>query len=510
MGRQVERNGRIDTVSLPDVCVVGSGPNGLAAAVTMARAGLSVQVFEANDTLGGGARTAEITVPGYHHDLCSAVHPMALASPFFKAFQLADRVDFVTPDVSYAHAFSPGRAGVAYRDLERTAVELGADGKGWRDLFAPLVRNIDGIVDFATDQLLRIPRHPVAAALMGLRTLEQGSPLWNARFVGQVAPAMLTGVNTHSLGIMPSLSTAGAGLLLATLAHSHGWPVPIGGSQAIANALADDLRAHGGEIHTGVRVDDLGELPPSRVTLLDTSARALLLLAGDRLPDRYRAAVGRFRYGDGAAKVDFALSEPVPWTAKALRDAPTIHLGGSRRALAASEADVARGRYPAEPYLLMSQPSLLDPTRAPAGGHVLWAYTHVPRGSRRDMLTEITDRIETFAPGFRDVVVGSASSSAAGLEAHNANYIGGDFSAGAVTAFQLVKRPVISAHPWRTPLPGVYLCSSSTPPGPGVNGMAGWHAARLALKDLGLPSPDLAPAVPHRGHTPAVVEGTSR
>ncbi len=475
-----------------DVTVVGSGPNGLAAAVTMARAGLTVRLYELGSTIGGGTRTTELTIPGFQHDVCSAVHPMALASTFFRSFGLQDRIEFVIPEVSYGHALAPGAASLAYRSIDDTAAALGQDGDAWKRIFAPLVRNVDAIMDFTTDQLIRVPKHPLAALRFGLRTADQGSPLWRRTFRGQLAPAMLTGVAAHTLGRMPSLSSAGAGLLLATLAHGKGWPVPIGGSQAIADCLRDDLLAHGGHVVTDYRVRSLAELPRSTVTLLDTSARGMLELAGDRLPDRYARGVRRFKYGNAASKVDFALNAPVPWRSAELASTPTVHVGGSRPEMAESEAEVAAGKYPRNPYVLLAQPSAFDPSRAPAGQHVLWTYTHVPAGSDRDMTEAVTARIEHFAPGFRDTIIASSATTSTEMETYNPNYVGGDFSAGAISMVQLVKRPVVSNAPWRTPVRGLYLCSSSTPPGPGVHGMSGWRAAVTALRDcFGLPAPSL-------------------
>ncbi|TXK16249.1 NAD(P)/FAD-dependent oxidoreductase [Homoserinibacter sp. GY 40078] len=465
-----------------DAIVVGSGPNGLAAAVTLARAGLSVRVYERNPTIGGGARTAEVTLPGFHHDICSAVHPAALASPFFRAWGLREKVDFVIPEISYAQAMHDGRAGVAYHDLERTVEGLGRDGAAWRSLMKPLVDHIDGVTDFTGSQLLRIPRDPVTALRFGLRVLEQGTPAWGLRFREDVAPALLAGVNAHSIGRMPRLSTAGAGLMLAAHGHARGWPIPRGGSQAIIDALASDLVAHGGEIVVDHEVDSLDSLPTARAVLLDVTPRALDRIAGDRLPDRYRRALGRFRYGDAVAKVDFALSAPVPWTNPALAEAGSIHAGGTRAEIQAAEGAVADGRHPENPYLLISQPSRVDPTRAPDGRHVLWAYTHVPAGSTEDPAEAVINRIERFAPGFREVILDHRAVSASELEAYNPNYVGGDISAGAVTIPQLIRRPVLSTDPWRTPARGIYLSSSSTPPGTAVHGMCGWYAARSALR----------------------------
>ena len=478
-----------------DVAVVGSGPNGLAAAVTLARAGLAVRVYEAASSPGGGARTAELTLPGYHHDVCSAVHPMALASPFFRAFGLERRIELRLPELSYGHPLDGGRAGIAWRDLVRTAEGLGRDGRAYARLLGPLVARDDEVTEFTGSTLLRVPRHPLVAARFGLRAIEQGSPAWNARFDGDAAPAMLTGVAAHTIRPMPSLATAGAGLVLAMHAHARGWPIPVGGSGAIVRALVDDLVAHGGEVVTEVAIDDLSALPRTRAVVLDVTPRGLVRIAGRRLPDGYRRALARFRYGNAAAKVDFALSGPVPWANADLAEAGTLHLGGTRAEIAAGERDVARGRHPESPYVLVSQPSIFDATRAPEGRHTLWTYTHVPAGSTMDPTDAVVRQIERFAPGFRDLILASASRTAVEMQAENANYIGGDIAAGAPTMRQLLRRPVLSPDPWRTPLAGVYLASASTPPGPGVHGLAGWHAARSALRHtFGLTAPtSLAP-----------------
>ncbi|MRX44178.1 phytoene desaturase family protein [Agromyces kandeliae] len=477
-----------------DAIVVGSGPNGLAAAVTLARAGLSVRVHEAAAEPGGGARTAELTLPGFRHDVCSAVHPMALASPFFRAFGLERRIELRVPELSFAHPLDGGRAGLAWRDFDRTVAGLGRDGRAYRRLLAQLVAHEAAVTEFTGSTLLRAPRHPLVAAGFGLRALEQGTPAWNLRFRGDVAPAMLTGVAAHAIRPLPSLGTAGTGLVLTTHAHARGWPIPVGGSGAIVAALVDDLVAHGGEVATDAAVDDLAALPPARAVLLDVTPRALARLAGDRLPARYRRALRGFRYGNAAAKVDFALAGPVPWADPAVAGAGTVHLGGTREEIAAGERDVARGRHPSSPYVLVSQPSTLDESRAPEGRHVLWTYTHVPAGSTLDPTEAVTRQVERFAPGFRDLVLASSSRSAEQMQAENPNYIGGDIASGAPSLAQLVRRPVLSPDPWRTPLAGVYLASASTPPGPGVHGLAGWHAAASALRhEFGLGMPRLAP-----------------
>ena len=480
---------------MADVAIVGAGPNGLAAGVVMARAGLSVEIFEAERAIGGGSRTMELLEPDHVHDVCSAVHPMALASPFFREFGLSDRIPFVVPELSYANPLDDGRAGLAYRDLGRTAVGLGRDGQAWRRLMRPLVQHVDGVVDTGLNQFLRVPRHPVAAALLGLRTLEQGSGLWNLRFSTEEAAALFTGVAAHAVAPLPTLAAAGAGLTLGALAHAVGWPIPVGGSQALVNAMAEDIQAHGGIIHTARRIESVGEFDGARAVLLDVSPGAVGSLAGDRLPQSYVSTLDRFRFGDGACKVDFILSGPVPWANEEVRTAGTVHAGGTRAEMAASEADVAAGRHPGKPFVLVSQPSLFDSSRAPHGRHVLWTYCHVPNGSTQDMTEAIVRQIERFAPGFRDVVVRSHVMTAADLQQYNANYVGGDFSGGAVTIPQLLARPSLGPNPWRMPAKGLYLCSASTPPGPGVHGMGGYHAAKLALKDVfGLPLPDLSPA----------------
>ena len=482
-------------VSRFDAVVVGAGPNGLAAAVTLARAGLSVRVYERSARIGGGARTAELTLPGYLHDVCSAIHPMAFASDFFRRFGLTRRIPFVTPELAYGHPLDGGGAALAYRSLERTAEALGPDGPAWRGLFEPLVRRSEALAELSGGPLLRFPRDPSTFVRFGLRVLEQGGPAWDLRWRGEAGPALLTGVMAHAILRLPSLGTAATGLGLATFAHAAGWPVPIGGSQAIVDALADDLCAHGGEILAGRTVDRVEELPPARAVLFDTSARALVRLTGTAVPPRARQALLRQRLGNGASKVDFALSGPVPWANPALAAAGTVHVGGSRAQLAEAENEVARGRHAPRPYVLVAQPSTFDPTRTPDDGHTLWTYSHVPRGSTVDQTEAITAQIERFAPGFRDVVVASSSRTAADLEAYDPNYIGGDISSGAGSFAQLVARPRPAREPWRLPGTPYYLCSSAAAPGPGVHGLAGWHAARSALRhEFGiLRAPDLSP-----------------
>lgn len=478
-----------------DAVVVGAGPNGLAAAVTLARAGLRVRVYERADRAGGGAATSELTLPGFRHDVCSAVHPMAFESRFFREFGLRERVEFVVPEVSFAHPVTPARAGIAYRDLARTRDNLGVDGRAYEQLMRGLVERATDVADFTGSPLLRVPDDPATAIAFGLRALEQGTPAWNVRFRDDVAPALITGVAAHTILAQPSLAAAGAGLALTAYAHARGWPIPVGGSQAIVDAMTDDLRAHGGEVVLGHEVTSLDELPAATVTMLDVTPKAFIRLAGQAMPAGYRDALRRFRYGGGVAKVDFALSDPVPWAHAELGKAGTVHVGGTRAEVADAENQVDRGRLPERPYVLVSQPSLFDRTRAPEGAHTLWTYTHVPAGSPVDRSEAIVTQIERFAPGFRDTILATSSRSAREVERHNPNYVGGDIAAGAPDLWQLLRRPVFSADPWRTPMPGVYLASASAAPGPGVTGLPGWFAALSALRhDFGTRAlPDLSP-----------------
>ncbi|MET8652195.1 phytoene desaturase family protein [Nocardia aurea] len=467
---------------MADAVVVGSGPNGLAAAVILARAGLAVEVYEAEPSAGGGSRTVELTLPGFRHDLCAGAHPMASASPFFRAFDLpAHGVELLTPEVSYAHPLDGGRAGVAWRDLDRTVEGLGRDGPAWRGLFAPMVRHWEAVVDLAMSDLRRLPRDPVTAARFGLRVVEQGTPLWNLRFDGEPAASMLTGIATHAITPPRAIPAAGAGMLLGTLAHAGGWGLPRGGSQAIPDALIAELERLGGRVHTDHRIDSLDEFPDETV-LLDLSPAELLRIGGHRLPDRYADRLRDFRYGGAACKVDFALSGPVPWTAEDCARAGTLHLVGTRSEAVAAERAVAAGRHADRPYVLAIQPGVVDSTRAPAGNHTFYTYAHVPNGSPRDVSAAVVAQVERFAPGFTDLILAKHVITAAEMPEHNANYIGGDISAGAMSLRQFLFRPVPRWNPYATPVSGVYLCSSATPPGPGVHGMNGLHAARHVLR----------------------------
>jgi phytoene dehydrogenase-like protein len=465
-----------------DAIVVGSGPNGLAAAIALARAGRSVLVLEGRETVGGGVRTEELTLPGFLHDTCSAIHPLGVASPFFRSLPLAAHgVEWVHPPAPLAHPLDDGTAVVLERSLEATAAGLGPDGDAWRRLFGPLVGS--------AEQLLagilappRPPRRPVAMARFGFRALRSASGLACSSFAGERARALLAGCAAHSMLPLGAPATASFGLVLALLGHAAGWPLPRGGSQRLADALAAHLVSLGGEIETGRPVDSLAGLPPARLTMLDVTPRQLLALAGDRLHGRYRRALERYRYGPGVLKLDYALSGPVPWRAPECARAATLHLGGTLDEIGAAEAEVARGGHPERPYVLVAQQSLFDPSRAPAGSHTLWAYTHVPNGSAVDVTERVEAQLERFAPGFRGLVLARSVLGPAALEERNPNYVGGDINGGSAELRQLFARPVARPVPYRTPLEGVYLCSASTPPGGGVHGMCGYHAVRAALR----------------------------
>jgi phytoene dehydrogenase-like protein len=448
--------------------------------VTLAEAGRSVLVLEARETIGGGTRTAELTLPGFRHDVCSAVHPLAATSPFFTSIGL--ELDSVEPPVAIAHPLDDGSAVLARRSLTATAEALGADEGRYRRLIAPLVEAWLDLREDVLRPLVRWPRQPIRFGRFGLTALRSARSLAEARFQTEQARALFAGAAAHSFLPLEQAASASFGLVLLVLAHVSGWPFPRGGSQAIAEALAARLRSLGGEIRTGTEVSSLSQLPPSTLVLCDVTPRQLVALAADALPARYRRKLLRWRYGPGVFKADFALDGPIPWSAQEVAKAGTVHLGGTLDQIAASERDVSQGRHPERPFVLLAQPTLFDDTRAPPGKHVAWAYCHVPNGSTVDMRDRIESQIERFAPGFRDRILGCATRTTADLEHENPNLIGGDISGGANTLWQVVARPELRVSPYSTPLPWLYLCSASTPPGGGVHGMCGYLAAKAALR----------------------------
>ncbi|MBI5031236.1 MAG: NAD(P)/FAD-dependent oxidoreductase [Chloroflexi bacterium] len=468
-----------------DAIVVGAGPNGLAAAITLARAGRSVLVYEANETIGGGIRSAELTLPGFIHDICSTVQALTVVSPFFKSIPLTELgVELVTPDAALAHPLDDGTAAVLYRSMQQTCATLGDDAKNYRRLIEPLVKNSDQLNRDLLGPLPLPPHHPLTFARFALPAIMPARALAEFLFGDEHARGLFAGIASHTMLPLENLSTAAYGMALALAAHVTGWPIVKGGSQRLADALGKYLQSLGGEIITNHRVESIDELPAARAYLFDVTPRQLVNIAGKRLPDGYRRALEKFRYGQGAFKIDLALSGPIPWKAKECRRAGTVHLGGTLAEIAQSERESAEGKPPEKPYMLVVQQTLFDQTRAPQGKHTVWAYCHVPNGSTFDMTERMLGQLERFAPGFRDCIIGQHVMTPAWIEAHNNNYVGGDINGGAADLLQLYTRPTLSLNPYRTAARGIYLCSSSTPPGGGVHGMCGYHAARTALSDL--------------------------
>lgn len=465
-----------------DVVVVGAGPNGLAAALTVAEAGRSVLVLEGRDTIGGGSRTAELTLPGFRHDVCSAFHPLAAVSPFFADAGLEEfGLELLRPELPLVHPLDGGRAGVLHRDLDATIAELGDDGPRWDQLVGWVAKRWDVLGEATLGPLVSVPKHPLTLAGFGLRGVPPTT--WVAHlFRSDEARALLAGCAAHAFLPLNRPFTTAMGLALLGSAHVADWPVPRGGSQAIVDAMAAKLRSLGGTIETGRTVRTMADLPEARAVLFDVTPKQLLDIAGDELPDGYRRRMRRFRYGPGTFKLDYALSGPVPWTNPQARRAGCLHLGGTYREVAAAEAAVAKGRHPDRPFVLVGQQSLIDPSRAPEGQHTLWAYCHVPSGSTVDMTEAVEAQIDRFAPGWRDLVLARSTIDNAEYEAYNPNYVGGDIAGGSHGGLQLVMRPrPPGLRPYATGNPRLFLCSASTPPGGGVHGMCGMHAANAAL-----------------------------
>ena len=467
-----------------DAVVIGSGPNGLSAAVALGQAGASVLVLEASDEIGGGTRTAELTLPGFHHDVCSAVHTTGILSPFFRTLPLEDHgLRWVSPPASVAHPLDDQPAVIMWRSVEDTALGLGADAGSYRDLIAPFLHHAQGFFDDALGPL-GWPHHPLPFVRFGLKAMWPATAFANWQFQQSRAKALFAGCAGHSILPLDKMFTAALGLIFSIAGHVEPWPIASGGSQAIPRALGSLLRELGGEIRTGVHITSPAELPAARVYLFDTSPDQLASIAQDALPGGYRRRLGRYRYGPGAFKLDWALDGPIPWRDPNCLEASTVHLGGTLEEIAAGEAEVFRGKHPKQPYVLLCQQSQFDASRAPEGKHTGYAYCHVPGGSTVDMTEAIERQVERFAPGFKDRILSRRVMNTHDFHRYNPNFVGGAITGGVADAFQLFTRPVARLDPYTTPNPRVFICSASTPPGGGVHGMCGFHAAKRALQRL--------------------------
>lgn len=467
-----------------DAVVVGAGPNGLSAAIHLARSGYSVQVFEGAEKVGGGSRSEALTLPGYIHDVCSAIHPLGVASPFFQTLPLDQYgLEWIHPVAPVAHPLDDGTAVVLSRDMKVTAENLGEDSRSYERWMRPFVRNYKGLLGDILGPL-RIPRHPVIMARFGLHAIRSAKGLFRSNFKDPRTAALLAGLAGHSMLPLDRRPTASVALVELILGHAVGWPLAKGGSQAIGEALAAYLHDLGGEIHTGRWISSLSDIPQSSAVVFDLTPRQILELEGCFIPTSLRSQLSRFRYGAGIFKVDWALSGPIPWTAESCLDAATVHLGGSFEQIAESEQAVWEGVHPERPFVLLAQQSLFDPSRAPAGKHTAWGYCHVPSGSQVDMTDRIEAQIERFAPGFAERIIHRSTRNSVGYEAYNPNYIGGDINGGVQDLRQLFTRPTPRLDPYRLPGTPYFICSSSTPPGGGVHGMCGYFAAKSAIKFL--------------------------
>lgn len=466
-----------------DAIIVGSGPNGLSAAIRLQQEGLSVLLVESKSTIGGGMRTAELTLPGFKHDVCSAIHPMALSSPFLSSLPLqAHGLEFVFPTINVAHPFDNGKAAFLSNSLEETASALGRDKEAYIKLLKPIVESWPKIVGDAMGPI-HFPRHPLLMACFGLNALRSADAI-SRRFSTEEAKGLWAGIAGHSIQPLSNLSTAAIGLVLSAVGHIHGWPIPKGGSQSIANAMASYFISLGGKIETDNEVKSLNQLPSAKAVILDVTPKQLLRIAGDQLSSLYKWQLKRYRYGMGVFKVDWALDGPIPFTAPECRTAGTIHLGNTYKEIALSEQQSSNGIHPEKPFVLVAQQSLFDPSRAPQGKQTAWAYCHVPNGSVKDMTAAIENQVERFAPGFKDRILAKHVMNTTQLEAYNPNYIGGDINGGIIDIQQLFTRPALRISPYRTSAKGIYICSSSTPPGGGVHGMCGYYAAKQVLSDV--------------------------
>jgi len=470
-------------MAVPDAIVIGAGPNGLAAAIVLARAGRRVVVYEAQADVGGGCKSEPLTLPGFVHDVCSSIHPMAVGSPFFRTLPLADYgLEWIEPPAMVAHPFDEGPAAIVERSLERTAEHLGIDDEAYRRLMGPIVESWSRLEDALLGPP-RLPRHPIDLARFGIVALQSADRLARARFAGARARSLLAGLAAHSMVPLDVAPSGAVGLVLTAVAHVGGWPFPRGGAQRLSDALAGYLRSLGGEIVTSAPVTAIEDLPPARAVLCDLSPKPLLAVAGRVLPESYKRRLGTYRYGMGAFKVDWALDAPIPWRDPTVARAGTVHVGGSLEEIAASERDAWEGRVTDRPFVLLAQHTLFDPSRAPAGRHTAWTYCHVPHGSAADRLAAIEAQIERFAPGFRERVLARHVITPAEFERRNPSLVGGDIAMGVTDLRQMIARPTLRWY--RTPRRGLYLCSAATPPGVGVHGMCGYHAAMAALRDQG-------------------------